>query len=166
MSIACVSENTTDGNEIAFTTLGDDSVGFVLLRLRLRHLLDKFYELITMWSIEAVAFLDLPRLEEFHGLATREGVVRCGLKEMRDTGEPKMVDLGEHFDAKVFLRSGRVVKARHLGEPLPTTHGVFLVELVSDLHVVEGARFHGTILERHLHCDRGTPGVLIYFVMS
>ena len=80
-----------------------------------------------------------------------------------------MVDLGEHFDAKVFLRSGRVVKARHLGEPLPTTHGVFLVELVSDFHVVEDARFHGTMLERHLHRDRGTPGVLIYliyFVMS
>jgi hypothetical protein len=161
-----VSENAADRNEVASTALGDDRVRFVLLRLRLWDLLGRGHELLAVGRVEAVAFLDLPRRYQFHGLAPRKGVVRRGLKEMRDTGEPKMINLGEHLDAKVFLRSGRVVKARHLGKPLPTTHGVFLVELVSDLHVVEGARFHGTILERHLHCDRGTPGVLIYFVMS
>ena len=160
VSIACVSENTTDGNEIAFTTLGDDSVGFVLLRLRLRHLLDKFYELITMWSIEAVAFLDLPRLEEFHGLATREGVVRRGLKEVRNIDLLPSVP-GDHLDVEVLLRGGRVVKTRHLGEANLFSYGVFLVQLVSDFHLADRSRFHGTVLAGRLQRDRGTGGVLI-----
>ena len=132
----------------------------MLLRLRLRHLLDKFHELIAVWSIEAIAFLDVPRLRQFHGLAPREGVVRRGLEEVRNVDLLPLVP-GDHLDVEVLLRRGRVVKARHLGETNLFSYGVFLVQLVSDFHLADRPRLHGTILAGRLQRDRGTSGVLI-----